>query len=118
MRFVNHLAALAVLFVVGTGCTWMDTATDFNGLTDHEGHKVTHMNHTRLALNLLIFEPLLGNASMQANVAEITAEAKADGASGIRIVQSNEATWWWVFFPISLIITPITSNVAADAVHG
>ncbi len=118
MRLVNHLAGLAVLFAVATGCTWTDTATDFNGLTDHEGHKVTHTNHTRLALNLLIFEPLVGNASMQANVAEITAQAKADGANGVRIVQSNESTWWWCFFPISLIITPVVSNVAADVVHG
>jgi len=115
---LSNLAVALLTLICATGCTWTDHATDFNGLGDHEGHKVTHFNQYMLGLNLLMTEPLYHDSTMETNVALLTAEAKAQGASGVRIVQSDESSWWWCFFPFSLIITPVTSNVAADFVHG
>ncbi|MFG0319900.1 MAG: hypothetical protein ACF8XB_21695 [Planctomycetota bacterium JB042] len=115
---LSHLGVAIVALLAATGCTWQDHATDFNGLTDHDGHKVTHMNQYMLGLNLLITQPLYHDSTLETNTALLTAEAKAEGANGVRIVQSDESTWWWVFFPFSLIITPVSSNVAADFVHG
>lgn len=117
MKHVSKIAALSLALLACAGCTFMDKATDFNGLPDHDGKQVMHMNQTRIACNLFFtYMPLAGDASLEASVANLTAEARADGASGVRIVQSDDSLLWWIFPPFSFIFTPVYSNVAADAV--
>ena len=115
MKELARIASLSLALLAIGGCTLTDTATEFNGLTDHEGKAVTHVNQTKIGLNFFFtYMPLLGDASLNANVADISAEAKADGNKSMRIVQSNDSLWWWIFPPFSFILTPHWSNVAAD----
>jgi hypothetical protein len=101
--------------IFASGCTLTSTADQFNGLTDMQGEKVMHQNTTNIALHLLFREPLVHDASLQATVDDFTSEAKANGASHVRIVQSSKCTYWWILPPISFIVHPVVANVAGDA---
>ena len=109
-------AVIAVVMVIGTGCTWTNTAAITGGVTTFDGKSATHVNVTKIGVNLLFTEPLVGDASLQGTMDDVVAEAKKAGADKIRIVQSKKTTLWFVFIPFSLVVHPVISNVAADAI--
>ena len=106
---------LATVVLMAAGCSMTSKATQFNGLTDFEGKKVTHLNTTNLAVHLLFKDPIWGNATLEQTVSDLTDEAKAGGAREVRLVQSHKRTYWWVLPPISFIVHPVVGNAAADA---
>ncbi len=108
------LTVLAIVGLLIGGCSMTSKATDFSGLTTPDG-KATHLNTTNVAINLLFTNPVVGDASIHETVAECTRQAQAAGASKVRLVQSHSTVYWWIFPPISFIIHPVVTNVAADA---
>jgi hypothetical protein len=115
---MKRLASLAVLATAlfATGCTFKDQVANenFQGLKDMDGNAVSHYNYTKLGLNLLFTRPLVNDPSLEATIAEMAADAKANGNTKIRIVQSDSSLLWWCFPPISFIITPALAYGAAD----
>ena len=105
---------LATVVLMAAGCSFTSKAAQFNGLTDFEGKKVTHVNTTNLAVHLLFKQPVWGNATLEQTVSDLTDEAKAGGASEVRLVQSGTTTYWWVFPPLSFVVHPVIGNAAAD----
>ncbi len=107
-----------MILVVFAGCSSTTKCTDFSGVTTPDGKAIAHLSTSNVALHFLLGKsPLKGDASLEKTVADFTAAAKAEGASKVRIVQSRRTNWWFVFFPFSLLITPVTSNVAGDAIE-
>lgn len=108
---------MIVASMLVSGCSSTKVANDLNGLSSPDGKVIAHLNTSNLALHLLVGkEPLAGDASLQKTVSDFTAAAKAQGAKEVRIVQSSSKAWWFVFFPFSLVFTPVTSNVAGEAI--
>lgn len=109
-------AALAVVVFL-TGCSSTKQASNLNGLSSPDGQVISHLSTSNIALHLLVGKkPLAGDASLAQTVADFTSAAKAQGASKVRIVQSNSRAWWFIFFPFTLLLTPVTSNVAGEAI--
>ena len=106
---------LALVCLVASGCTMTSRATNYNGVKDFDGNKVTHVNTTNVAVHLLFKDPIWGNATLQQTMSDFTKEAKAGGASQVRVVQSDTTTYWWILPPISFIIHPVVGNVAGDS---
>ena len=115
---MRHTAvAMLVLFMgVAGGCSISSKATNFSGLRSMDGDKLTHINTRNYAVHLFITKPMLGDATLQNTVKDFTAEAKKTGASQVRIVQSNETTLWYLLPPLTMIFTPVTTNVSGDAI--
>ncbi len=114
--FLKPASALLLLAFV-TGCSSTKVAKDWNGLTSPDGQPVGHLSTSNVALHLMLGKsPVWGDASLEKTVADFTAAAKANNASKVRIVQSRQTNWWFVFFPFSLLVTPVTSNVAGEAI--
>lgn len=113
MRMVSGGLIVCLLFL--TGCSLTSKASKFSGLESVDGANPTHLNTTKYALHLLVKRPLAGDASLERTVEEFTEEARKLGASRVRIVQSHETRLWWIFPPISLILTPAWTNVAGEA---
>jgi hypothetical protein len=112
---MKHMALFMVLGFLA-GCSSTTTSTGFNGLSTPDGQAV-HLSTSNVALHLLIGKkPLSGNASLEQTVDDFTAAAKAQGATKVRIVQSSKRAWWFLFPPFTFIFTPVTSNVAGDAI--
>ena len=110
--------AYALILVMVTGCGSTKVAPNFNGLSTPDGKPIAHLSTSNIAIHLLIGkEPLAGDASLETTVSDFTAAAQAHGASKVRIVQSSSRAWWFLFFPFTLVFTPVTSNVAGDAIE-
>ena len=113
---ILKLSALLLAFGVAlSGCSTTKVARDFNGVSTTDGAPVAHVSTSNMAIHLLLGKnPVWGNASLPQTVSDFTVAAKAQGGNKVRIVQSNSTSWWFVFFPFSLLVTPVTSNVAGD----
>ncbi len=107
--------ALFMILALFAGCSTTTVAKNFSGMDTPAG-KAVHVSTSNIAIHLLMGDPLAGDASLEKTVADFTAAAKQEGATKVRIVQSNVNKLWWVFFPISLVLTPVFSNVAGDAI--
>jgi hypothetical protein len=115
MRY-SAMAMLVLIMGVAAGCSISSKATDYSGLKNINGDKVTHINTRNYAVHAFITKPLFGDATLQNTVKSFTEEAKKTGATKVMIVQSNETTLWWLLPPLTLLLTPVTVDVAGDAI--
>ncbi|MGE4159027.1 MAG: hypothetical protein AB7F75_08010 [Planctomycetota bacterium] len=115
---MKHRWAVALLVFVSlilSGCPRTQVSTDFQGLPNARGKKFAHVRCTRLGINLMFFQPLVGDATVPHTVADFSKEASSHGATSLQICQSNESIYWWVLPPFSFIIQPVVTEVAGDA---
>jgi len=119
MNMFHRFTALVVVLAMPlSGCSSTKVAKDFNGLPTADGTPVAHISTSNMALHLMLGkEPIAGNASLEQTVSDFTAAAKSHGATKVNIVQSNSRAWWFIFFPFSLLVTPVTSNVSGEALR-
>ena len=61
-------------------------------------------------------KPLWGDATLHSTVQSFADEAKKVGATKVRIVQSDENTMWYLIPILGFIFTPVSTNVAGDAI--
>jgi hypothetical protein len=117
---MRHSALVMVMLVlvmgVAAGCSISSTAADLRGIKGVDGDKLTHINTRNYAIHLFLTRPLWGDATLNATVQSFADEAKKHGATKVRIVQSDEWTMWYLLPPLTLIFTPVTVDVAGDAI--
>jgi len=114
-RVLAMSVTLACLIMLCASCTSTRKATNFNGLSTPDGKPIAHLSTSNLAIHLLGTQPLVGDATLRGTVEDFTRAAKEEKASEVRIVQSSVFNWWFIFPPFSLVLTPVSSNVAGDA---
>ena len=114
MRYVLCLIVI-VAFGFVTGCTMTSAARDYSGLQIPEGAPKAHVNTTNVAVHFLFSKPIWGDATLPTVVKDCTTAAKGEGATKIRLVQSNVSTYWWILPPISFVVQPVVANAAGDA---
>ena len=108
-------ALLMLVMGVGTGCSISSVASDPRGIKGVDGDHLTHINTRNYAVHLFMTKPIWGDATLSNTVQSFADEAKKHGATKVRIVQSDEATMWYLIPIIGFIFTPIATNVAGDA---
>ena len=114
MRY-SAMAMLVLVMGVGAGCSISSTATDLRGIKGVDGDKLTHINTRNYAIHLFMTKPIWGDATLHNTVQSFADEAKKVGATKVRIVQSDEATMWYLIPVLGFIFTPVATNVAGDA---
>jgi hypothetical protein len=114
MRY-SAMMMLALVMGVAAGCSISSTASDLRGIKGVDGDKLTHINTRNYAIHLFMTKPLWGDASLNATVQSFADEAKKVGATKVRIVQSDENTMWYLIPILGFIFTPVSTNVAGDA---
>jgi hypothetical protein len=112
----SAMAMLVLVMGAAAGCSISSQATDLRGIKGVDGDKLTHINTRNYAIHMFMTKPVWGDATLQATVQSFADEAKKVGATKVRIVQSNETTMW--YFPpiLGFIFTPVTTDVAGDAI--
>jgi hypothetical protein len=103
------------IFAFFSGCTSVTKITDFKGLKTPDGEPIAYIHVSRVAVHLFDKVPIIGNGSIEKAFSRLALEANQVNAKEIRIVQSNRTSWWFSFPPFTLIFTPVTTNVAAEA---
>ena len=115
--WMQRLSVSIVLITFLTGCSSTKQAS-YNGMPTAAGTAVAHLSTSNIAIHLLVGKkPLMGDASLNQTLADFTAAAKNLGATKVQVVQSSQTAWWYLFFPFTLLFTPVTSNVAGDALQ-
>jgi hypothetical protein len=114
MRY-SAMTMLVLVMGVAAGCSISSTASDLRGIKGVDGDKLTHINTRNYAIHLFMTKPLWGDATLNATVQSFADEAKKVGATKVRIVQSDEATMWYLVPVLGFIFTPVATNVAGDA---
>ena len=109
------MTMLVLVMGVAAGCSISSTASDLRGIKGMDGDKLTHINTRNYAIHLFMTKPLWGDASLNATVQSFADEAKKAGATKVRIVQSDENTMWYLIPVLGFIFTPVSTNVAGDA---
>lgn len=111
------MTMLVLVMGVGAGCAISDIASDPRGVKGVDGDKLTHINTRNFAVHLFMTKPILGDATLSNTVQKFADEAKNQGATKVRIVQSDETVMW--YFPplLGFIFTPVYSSVAGDALY-
>lgn len=114
---LKMMALVIAVMVALTGCSSTKAARDFNGLSSPDGQVIGHLSTSNIAVHLLVGKkPLWGDASLEKTVSDFTAAAKGEHAQKVRIVQSSSTAYWFLFFPFTLVFTPVVSNVAGEAI--
>jgi hypothetical protein len=114
MRY-STMVMLALVMGVAAGCSISSTASDLRGIKGVDGDKLTHINTRNYAIHLFMTKPLWGDATLNTTVQSFADEAKKVGATKVRIVQSDENTMWYLIPILGFIFTPVSTNVAGDA---
>jgi hypothetical protein len=114
MRY-SAMTILVLIMGVAAGCSISSTASDLRGIKGMDGDKLTHINTRNYAIHLFMTKPLWGDATLNTTVQSFADEAKRHGATKVRIVQSDEATMWYLIPILGFIFTPVATNVAGDA---
>lgn len=114
MRY-SAMVMLALVMGVAAGCSISSTASDLRGIKGMDGDKLTHINTRNYAIHLFMTKPLWGDATLNTTVQSFADEAKKAGATKVRIVQSDENTMWYLIPILGFIFTPVSTNVAGDA---
>lgn len=113
---MKKMLALFLVLAVFSGCSSTTVAKDFNGLGTPAG-KAVHLNTSNMALHWLVgSKTIAGDANLEKTVADFTAAAKQEGASKVAICQSSRTNLWYLFFPFTIVVTPVITNVAGDAI--
>lgn len=108
--FIMLLGVLSVL----SSCAFHSTAKDWNGLTGSNGKPTYYKTTTKLALKLAVAIPFLGDIDIDGMVDDLTAEIAEAKGDHVRIVQGSTENYWYGFPPVTWILTPILSTVAAE----
>ncbi len=110
------LFAVAISLTMLTGCSSTTVAKDWNGVGSPDGQVLGHLSTSNVAIHILGKKAVKGDASLEKTVSDFTEAAKGLNASKVRIVQSSQTKWWFVLFPFTVLVTPVTSNVAGEAI--
>jgi hypothetical protein len=114
-RTVATLACAALLVPALAGCTFIGTASEYNGLPGQQGRPVEYYTATKVGVNLLFVIPLIGDTSTGATLRDLTKRIKDDGGTNVRVVQSSGSIYWYLLMPVTFIVHPSVTSVSADA---
>ena len=73
-----------------------------------------YQSTTKYAMHFLFLFGIFGDAGQNSTVAAFTKEASGRGAKRIHITQSDSATYWYIFPPLSFLIHPVSRTVSGE----
>jgi len=102
------------LNLVWSGCAFHSTAKNWNGLKGRDGNPSYYKKTTKVAFNLLIAVPFIGNVGIDGMVEDLTADIAEAQGDKVRIVQGSSENYWYGFPPFTWIVTPVVTTVSAE----
>jgi len=96
------------------GCNFSSTATRWNGCVGSGGRPVYVKSHTNVGLKLVVFVPFLGSTTLPDQIDLLTRDIARENGNSVRMIESSEENYWYGFPPITWVVTPVITRVAAD----
>ncbi|MFN7588077.1 MAG: hypothetical protein ACK501_21475 [Planctomycetota bacterium] len=107
---VVSLAALAL----ASGCTFHNTARQWNGRLDRDGQPVFLQTTTTFGVQLLVMLPFAGDTRAEALVDAATAEIARHDNQRVRVVETESANWWYALPPLTWLVTPVMGSITFE----
>lgn len=107
-------AMVLVAALLFSGCAFHSTAKDWNGLKGIDGKPAYYEKTTKVAFNLLIAVPFIGNVGIDGMVRDLTADIAEVNGNNVRIVQGSSENYWYGFPPFTWVLTPVVTTVSAE----
>jgi hypothetical protein len=104
---------LFAAFLVSS-CSFSSKATDWSQRVGLDKKPTTYINTTKIGLNLLVFVPFMGDMGISGMVRDMTAKVEEEKGDEVRITQGDSENYWYGWPPITWIVTPVISTVAAE----
>lgn len=79
-----------------------------------DGKPAYYKKTTKVAFNLLVMVPFLGNVGIDGMVDDLTADIVEVGGNNVRIVQGSSENYWHGFPPFTWVVTPVVTTVSAE----
>lgn len=105
---------LVGLMLVFSGCAFHSTSKNWNGLKGIDGKPAYYKKTSKVAFNLFIVVPFLGNVGIDGMVADLTEDIAQEKGDRVRIVQGGSENYWYGFPPLTWILTPVITTVSAE----
>lgn len=102
------------LGLVLNGCAFHSTSKNWNGLKGADGHPTYYKETSKLAVNLLIAIPLVGNVAIDGMMEDLTEDIAREKGDYVRVVQGDSENYWYGFPPITWVVTPVITTVSAE----
>ncbi len=112
-KFIMVVGFLLILLIFN-GCAYHSTAKNWNGLNGSDGNPTYYKTTTKVAFNLLVGIPFIGNNSIDGMVDDLTSEIAGANGNNVRIVQGANENYWYGFPPFTWILTPVLTTVSAE----
>jgi len=106
-----------IFFGIGfllSGCAFQSTAKNWHGLTGYDGKPTYYKKTSKVAFNLLVVVPFIGNIGVDGMVEELTEDISEEKGNKVRIVQGSSENYWYGFPPFTWFITPVVTTVTAE----
>jgi hypothetical protein len=111
-RTITLLVPFLLAFL--PACVSHSHITKFNGVDGIRGEPIEYQTTTSSAFHFLFIFGLFGDASKDHTIDEFTKEASARGATRVRITQTSNSTYWYIFPPLSFIFHPVQQTVEGE----
>lgn len=110
----SPLAAVSLLALIASGCTFHSTAREWHGRLDRDGQPVFATTTTTYGLQLLVLLPFAGDTRVDALVDAATAELARNDNQRVRLVETESANWWYALPPITWLFTPVMGSITIE----
>ncbi len=105
---------LAGVFFLFSGCAFHSTSKNWHGLMGADGSPAYYKKTSKVAINLLVAVPFIGNVSLDGMVEDLTQAIAEENGNNVRIVQGSSENYWYGFPPFTWLLTPVVTTVSAE----
>ncbi|MCB1143442.1 MAG: hypothetical protein H7A24_16415 [Leptospiraceae bacterium] len=115
----TFFAIISILFLLN--CSTTTHIKSFNGTKTPEGKPAYYQTTTNLAVQFFFgifpIHEKFGNSSFEQTLNDFTKDVVKNKKSKVHIIQRESSNYWYVGFPFTVILTPVTTELTGYVVE-
>lgn len=104
----------AVLAFMFGECAFHSTSKNWHGLMGIDGNPAYYKKTSKVAINLFIVVPVMGNVNVDGMLEDLTEAIAEEKGNRVRIVQGGSENYWYGFPPFTWILTPVITTASVE----
>ena len=103
-----------LLFLLNCTTTEFIERKTFEDLSSATGEPKYYQTTNKIAIHLFGVYPVIENAKFDSTLNEFSKAAKKKNATKIQLIQRETYKWYLVYFPVSLVLTPVSTEIVGE----
>ncbi|MCB1192580.1 MAG: hypothetical protein H7A23_04990 [Leptospiraceae bacterium] len=113
-RYIFASLLPSILFFANCTSTSYVKRQNFQNIPTRQGSPKHYQITSKVGLHLFGIFPLLNDAKFEKTIEEFSKAAKKNGAKRMQIIQKETYKYYLVYFPLSLIFTPVSTEIVGE----